>query len=151
MTSLVASHTTAPLELPDPEHPFSRADLVFYGLDHSGPSYEARVFLDAPQADRDTPRTDPACAGSFYMFGHGGCFGDPGHCEVPAGPRDPFDLRPPHQLVPAVRILTITPALKAILAAGRREMTVTVVAHSADERRPDVLTYETVRLLTYAD
>jgi tyrosinase len=85
------------------------------------------------------------------MFGHGGCFGDPGHCEVPAGPRDPFDLRPPHQLVPAVRILTITPALKAILAAGRREMTVTVVAHSADERRPDVLTYETVRLLTYAD
>ena len=28
-------------------------------------------------------RDDPSYAGSFYIFGHGGCFGDVGHCDVP--------------------------------------------------------------------
>ena len=39
------------------DHPFDRADLVFYGVDHSGPSFEARVFLNQPDADAsDRPR-----------------------------------------------------------------------------------------------
>ena len=34
------------LELPQSEEaqPFSRADLTFYGLDHSGPSFTVHVF-----------------------------------------------------------------------------------------------------------
>ena len=57
-----------------------------------------------------------AYVGSFFIFGHGGCFGDVGHCDIPTV-RDPFDLRPAHQLEPAVRILTVTEPLQAMLAS----------------------------------
>jgi len=48
------------------------------------------------------------------VAGPPGCFGDVGHCDVP-GAADPFDLRPAHQLEPAVRILTVTEPLRAML------------------------------------
>ena len=64
------------------DHPFERADLVFYGVDHSGPSFEARVYLNKPDADITTDRGDPAYAGSFTIFGHAGCAGDEGHCAI---------------------------------------------------------------------
>ena len=34
-------------------------------VDHSGASYEARVFINAPDADAGTPRDDAHYAGSF--------------------------------------------------------------------------------------
>ena len=96
------------------DHPFARADLVFYGVDHSGPSFEARVFLNEPDADVSTARDDPAFAGSFTVFGHAGCAGDVGHCEVPTGPRDPFDRRPPHALTPQTKTVIVTEALRRV-------------------------------------
>src|SRR5262245_49035451 len=68
---------------PDVASGFSRADLVFYGVDHSGPSYEAWIFLNNPEATLDTP-AEPAqgYAGRFTVFGHGGCYGEAGHCDV---------------------------------------------------------------------
>ena len=126
-----------------------RADLLFYGLDHSGDSFEGRVFLKAPRnLDRDAGRDHPAYVGSFFIFGHGGCFGDVGHCDIPSE-RDPFDLRPPHQLEPAIRILTVTDAVRRLIEAGRDKAAVTVVAH-ATGRSNDVLAFDTVRLATYA-
>ena len=70
--------TTSALELPELEDAkeLSRADLVFYGVDHAGPSYEARVFINNPKADAETERVDEqGYAGSFAVFGHNGCFG----------------------------------------------------------------------------
>jgi hypothetical protein len=43
---MVDRYTSPALELPPADRPFARADLIFYGLDHSGASYEAQVFLD---------------------------------------------------------------------------------------------------------
>jgi hypothetical protein len=66
-------YVSAPLPLPVQleETDFERADLVFYGVEHSGPSYEGRVFLDAPDADGNTPLDSASgYAGSFYVFGH---------------------------------------------------------------------------------
>ena len=134
---MVDRYVSPPLELPAPEVDFKRADLVFYGVDHSGSSFEATITLG------DEP------AGSFFIFGHGGCFGDEGHCDVPSGPPDPFDLSPPHQLTPQVKVVVVTEALRRALAAGRREITVTVVAHTLGERANDVLAFSTVRLLAY--
>ncbi len=58
---------------------FSRADLEFIGVDHSGASYEARVFVNNPSADIGTQTNEAnGYAGSYYIFGHGGCFGDIG-------------------------------------------------------------------------
>lgn len=147
---MVDRFVSDPIELPGGEGgaPY-RADLVFYDVDHSGASYEARIFINAPDADASTPRDDPRYAGSFHIFGHGGCFGDEGHCDVPSEPRDPFDVRPPHQLVPAAKTVVITDAYKRVIAPEDETMTVTVVAYAPGETPNDVLQFDTVRLLTY--
>src|SRR6266536_3247623 len=101
--------------------PFTRADVVFSGVDHSGASYEVRLFLNNPAATAGTPRTaEQGYAGRFTVFGHGGCYGDEGHCEVPAPTADPADLRPPHPLTPLDTYVTVTGALRRVLAQDRK-------------------------------
>ncbi len=148
---MVERFVSDPIDLPEREaaDDITRADLVFYGVDHSGSSYEARIFINAPEADADTPRDDPSYAGSFCIFGHGGCFGDVGHCDVPTDPPDPFDLRPPHQLLPAAKTVIVTEAFKRLVAPDDETMTVTVVAVVPGAEKHDVLSFDTVRLLTY--
>jgi len=146
---MVEHFTSEPIELPPADHPFARADLIFQGLDHSGPSFEAQVFLDPRGVGRDADRDHRAYVGSFFVFGHGGCFGDVGHCDIP-GERDPFDLRPPHQLEPAVRVLTVTEPVEALLGRDAGAAKVTVIARTAARKPANVLAFEKVRLTTYA-
>lgn len=99
---------------------FSSAQLIFYDVDHSGPSFEAPVFLDASGVDATTPlNSEAGFAGSFVIFGHGGCVGDEGHCDVPEKHKDPFDNRPLHALTPQTKTVDITAALKRVLGGGR--------------------------------
>ena len=156
----MSATTFGPLEVPVSvtNPPFQRADLKFIGVDHSGSSFEARVFLNNPQADNATPK-DPSTgyAGSFYIFGHGGCFGDEGHCDVPRRRVTSFDRRPPHQLTPTTKLVVITAALRGIVASasGPTPLTVTVVpvvrpsVLAKAEDAATVLTVDTVQLLTY--
>lgn len=134
---------------------FTRADLVFYGVEHRGPSFEARVFLNAPEANVDTePSVENGYAGSFVIFGHGGCFGDTGHCKVPPEPRDPFDKRPPHGMTPLTKLVDITDALKRVRASGATGATVSVTVVPVRPgrqraRQADVLSFTGLRLLAY--
>jgi tyrosinase len=147
---VVDSYRGKPLQLPDPAHDFHRADLVFHGLDHSGPTYEGRIFLGAKRGIKHGAGVDhPAYAGSFYLFGHGSCHGDEGHCDVPTD-RDPFDLRLPHHLEPAVQIVTVTDAVKRLVGEGRTAAAATVFAHGPDGRALKTLDFARLRLLTYA-
>lgn len=146
---MVERFTSPAIELPPADRAFERADLIFYGLDHSGASYEGQVFFDPRGVGADADSSHRAYVGSFFIFGHGGCFGDVGHCDIPAA-RDPFDLRPPHQLEPALRIITVTDAVKALLERGVEAAKVTVNARTADRKDADVLAFDTVRLATYA-
>jgi hypothetical protein len=153
----------ATLELPRPPQlspdDFSRADLEFRGVDHSGPSFEARVYLDNPKADAETGRgDDTGYAGSFYVFGHGGCFGEAGHCDVPEGPRSAFDQRLPHQLTPQFRTVVITEALRRVMRSGDAStFTATVVPVVRENPASlvgdvgDPLQFESVSLITYED
>jgi hypothetical protein len=148
---MVARYVSDPIELPRREEgaaEYARADLAFYGVDHSGSSYEARLFIDA-EADVDTPRDHPNYAGAFHVFGHGGCFGDEGHCDVPQEPPDPFDVRPPHQLTPITKTVIVTDALRRLVHNGQESIRVTVVAETPGDRSNEVLHFDTVRLLTY--
>lgn len=149
---MVDRFVSDPIDLPERAggDGYFRADLVFYDVDHSGPSYEGLVFLNAPDADATTSRDDEHYAGSFHIFGHGRCFGDVGHCEVPTGPRDPFDLRPPHHLVPASKTVVVTEAFERVVAPDDATMTVTVVAVTPGDGANDVLKFDRVRLLTYS-
>lgn len=130
---------------------FARADLEFHDLSHRGESYEGRVFLNNPDADLNTPtEPDAGYAGSFYVFGHGPCYGDEGHCHVPEGPIHPFDYRRPHPLNPEVIVLPITEAASRVVEAGLAEITVTVVPTNVhDEEVGDVLAFERLTLVTY--
>jgi tyrosinase len=104
---------------------YYRADLLLHGVDHSGATYEGRVFLNNPKADERTPTNlRSGYAGSFYIFGHGGCFGDEGHCDVEQ--RAPDDPRGPHHLVPTDAVVDITEALRGAMRKGS-DLTVTVV------------------------
>lgn len=133
----------------------SRVDLEFHGVDHSGSSYGARVFLGNPEADEDTPfNEESGYVGSFFVFGHGGCFGDAGHCDVPGGPRGPYDRRLPHPLTRQKKTLVLPKTLVERLredAVG--EVTVTVVPVASDSpvvAGDDLLKFDRLSLVTYS-
>ena len=138
-------------ELPEP----ARADLTFYGLDHSGPSYEVRVFFNNPDASPDTPPVaGEGFAGKFSVFGHGGCFGDEGHCDVRA-PVSVFDRRQPHPLTPIARAVTVTDVIRDLIRRDMNSVTVTAVpvvrpsALATADQAADVLMVDQVALHTF--
>jgi hypothetical protein len=144
--------TDKPLDLPgrDAAAEGRRADLIFYGVEHIGPSYIGRVFLGNEAADENTPLdATNGYAGHFTVFGHNGCAGDEGHCDVPEGPRDAFDMSPPHPLTPLTLSVEVSDALRHVKG---RKVTVTVVPiePAADGPRiSDALSFESVRIVTY--
>jgi hypothetical protein len=147
---VVDRYRSKPLQLPAPEHGFQRADLAFYEVDHSGPSFEARIYIGAGRGlKRDAGIDHPAYAGSLYVFGHGSCHGEEGHCEVPET-RDPFDYRLPHHLEPAPRIVTVTAAIKRLVEAGKAKASVDVLVHGPEGEALKTLDFSQLRLLTYA-
>ncbi len=131
---------------------FSRADLEFIGVEHSGASFEARVFVNNPTADINTPPNEAnGYAGSFNIFGHGGCFGDVGHCDIVAE-RDSFDPRPAHPLLPIKKIVVATTVIKNAVAQGADiSVTVVPIVKSWTEKsdREHVLKFDHVNLVTY--
>jgi hypothetical protein len=146
-----------PLRIPTSEGggtgDYSRADLIFYGVDHSGSSYEGRVFLNNADADTETPReVKDGYAGSFMVFGHDGCIGDEGHCDTEDREVDEFDFRAPHALMPWTKVVEITEAFRHV--EGEGEFIITVVPVVPGERGAqltDALRFEHVRLALYVD
>jgi hypothetical protein len=63
----VSSYVSAQIVTAAPE----QATRFARGVDHSGPSFEARVFSDNEGATAETPNDDPSYIGSFRIFGHG--------------------------------------------------------------------------------
>jgi tyrosinase len=148
---------TVELDLPpgDSADDIARADLTFYELDHSGPSYQVLIFFDKPDATADTAvHDDSGYVTRFAVFGHGGCFGEEGHCEV-VPPVSAFDRNHPHQLEPATRVVTVTEAVKRLVAGGAHTVTVTAVplvrasALAEESAADDVLSFSQVALHTY--
>ena len=141
------------LELPehlDEDNP--RIDLIFYEVDHSGDSYEARIFVNNPKATLDSPRESASgYAGSFTIFGHGGCYGDIGHCDIPTEPREAFDRRPPHPLTPWTKTVTVTDALIG-LPGPTIDVTVVAVRPGEDAHEAsDSMRFARIRLASYVD
>src|SRR5206468_1231186 len=80
-----------------------------------GPSYVVHLYLNRPDvADDAFAEAGRGHAGHFTVFGHGECWGDLGHCDVPTGALHAFDRRPPHPLTPINITVEVTDALKAL-------------------------------------
>jgi hypothetical protein len=144
--------TSKSLEVPEIPDVVSRADLIFYDVDHSGPSYEARVFVDNSNVDARTP-LDPehGYVGSFTIFGHAGCFGDEGHCLPDSRSVDAFDRRAPHPLTPFTRSMEVTEAVKETRRRRVRVTVLPVISEVAGATVPDIAPVGRVRLVTYQD
>ena len=109
---------------------FYRADLELQEVDHSGPSYEGRVFINNDNANYDTPlNSNGGYVGSYYIFGHGGCYGDEGHCDI-RRENSPFNLVPA-QLKPENVFMIVTPRIKELPKTGK-DFKVTVVPILSD-------------------
>lgn len=131
---------------------FYRADLEFWGIDHSGPSYEGRIFINNKKANSRTKMTlQNGYVGSYFIFGHGKCFGDIGHCEI-RKERDPYDLKPSHPLSPAYTYITITDQLMTI-GKNTTEFVITIVPVLASNTiggdDEDVIKLEKIQIITY--
>ena len=64
--------TTRTIEVRPPPAGFSRADIVFEGIEQADRSFQARVFLNNPHANERTTRTqDTGYAGAFHVYGYG--------------------------------------------------------------------------------
>ena len=156
-------YVSPPMKLSEGEsETFTRADLQLLGVRHGGASYEARIFVNNTDADQDTePNPGNGYAGKFSIFGHGGCYGEEGHCDVVE--RRPYDPRPLHPLTPLTKYVVITSVLRQALEQSD-EFTITIVADPLDYTPPDdglsylpefnvdrdnVLEFDQLRVLTY--
>lgn len=145
-------YRSPPISVAGLDREFTRADIEFHELDHSGASFEGRVFLNNAEAGENTETTAAnGYAGAFHVFGHGGCFGDEGHCEVVQ--RRAHDPRPAHPLTPALKVVIATEAVRAALSGGPEAITVTVlpvVTSLTGKSSPDdVLSFSSLRIVTY--
>ena len=129
-----------PISLSALESTPARVDLEFREVSHGGASFEGRVFVNNPKASEKTSYRSQSYAGSFFVFGHGGCFGSEGHCDVPEV-ISPFDRRPEHPLMPAHKRINATAAILHALSTNKGKkpatsITVTVVpvVNSATEK-----------------
>jgi hypothetical protein len=131
---------------------YVRCDIEFIGVQHAGASYEGRVFVNNPSADANTqPSEGNGYAGSFYVFGHGGCFGDAGHCDLPQR-TDQFDPRRSHPLEPIKKVVMATDVIRAAaVRGGSINVTVVPVVTSWTEQvdTVDVCQFDHINLVTY--
>jgi hypothetical protein len=103
------------VDLPGVAGKVDAGNLIFQGMAKTKDSYEVRIFFNEEGVTRETPTTgNPSYAGTLWLFGHGECIGDLGHCDRPLERRD-FDQRPPHHLTPYDLKMDVSTALKASL------------------------------------
>jgi len=124
----VGNKVTSPpisLYINQEENKFYKAAIELYGVDVTGPSYEGRVFINNPGANENTPTTEESgYVGSYHIFGHNGCYGDEGHCDIPK--RRPYDSRRTRDAAPCYKSVEATQALKKVIQS-KNEITVTIV------------------------
>jgi hypothetical protein len=136
------------------ENKFKRADIEIHNVDHSGFSYEGRVFLNNSEADQKTElKLEKGYVGSYHVFAHGGCYGDEGHCDIPKE-RRAYDYRPSHHLKPQYKRIIITDALRK-LGKNTDRFTISIVPvlpGNPSENNVDgkkIVNFEKIGIVTY--
>jgi len=131
-----------------PAADFRSADFEVGGIKHTGSSYEGLVYINNPAADAGTGKDVQAgYAGSFNVFGHGGCFGAEGHCDAPHERRR-FDNRPLARAIRMKKRVSITEALRSA-ARSSSEIRFTIVARTSDPSPEGVLDVKRLSIVTY--
>ena len=126
---------------------FKRAEVRLHAVPQLLRSCFVRVFLNQPGADASTPtHGNPHYAGYLAIFGHGTCYGGPGHCDIPPPVPRVFDLRTRSHNMPRNHRVDVTEVARRLLA-GATELRVTLVVIGGDYQEDrDVLRLDGVSL-----
>ncbi|MGH2770764.1 MAG: hypothetical protein ACRDJF_09630 [Actinomycetota bacterium] len=131
-----------------------RADIEIHGVDQAVPSYEGRIFLNNPDADRNSALNETSgYLGSFFVFGKVECWGEAGHCDEPQ--RRPYDRRRPPVMHAKVRITVPEGRLERLIGQASGDPTLSVVAVLPDRKdyqqfsEEDVLKFERLSIIVY--
>jgi tyrosinase len=133
LTAPVGRFRSQPIDLPGPVLAgFGSAEVRLHRVPQLERSCFVRVFLNQPDADASTPlERDQGYAGYLAIFGHGPCYGGPGHCDIPppaTGGRAPQRT----MNTPRNHRIDVTAGVRRLIAAGARQVTITLVVIGAD-------------------
>ncbi|PYP85173.1 MAG: tyrosinase [Candidatus Angelobacter sp. Gp1-AA117] len=127
----VGKFVSARIDIPDTARSsFQKAEVRLHRVPQLPRSCFIRVFLNLPDANANTPLEDEHYAGYLAIFGHGDCYGGPGHCEVPT-PRK-YDLRPRNHNTPRNHRVNVTKCAKALFERGDKSLQITLVVLGVD-------------------
>ena len=143
----IARFVSAPIKIAPNLKSFRKAEVRLHWVPQLMRSCFVRAFLNDPAADASTPLHDnPHFAGYLAIFGHGPCYGGPGHCDPPPPrPRD-YDLRTRSHNTPRNHRIDVTKAAKKLLETSD-ELRITLLVIGADyEEDHDLLKLEGVSL-----
>jgi tyrosinase len=126
---------------------FKRAEVRLHWVPQLARSCFIRVFLNQPGADAQTPITgNPHYAGYMAVFGHGGCYGGPGHCDLPPLKTRAFDVRPRNHNTPRNHRIDVTATARELLKK-KSEIQITLLVIGVDyQEEDDLLRLEGVSL-----
>jgi tyrosinase len=112
----VARFVSKPIKIAPAAKGFRKAEVRLHWVPQLMRSCFVRAFLNQPGADASTPlQGNPHFAGYLSIFGHGACYGGPGHCDPPPPrPRD-YDLRTRSHNTPRNHRIDVTKAAKRLL------------------------------------
>ena len=131
----VGRFVSKPIEVPPAvRKAFARAEVRLHRVPQLPRSCFIRVFLNQKDAKASTPLDQPHYAGYLAVFGHGGCYGGPGHCDTPPPRARKYDLRPRSHNTPRNHRVNVTGSARTLLDAGATSLQITLVVIGVDYR-----------------
>ena len=149
MEAPIGRFVSKPIKISDKARGFSKAEIRMHWVPQLVRSCFVRAFINQPGADASTDiRDNPHYAGYLAIFGHGDCYGGPGHCDLPPSRARPFDERPRNHNTPRNHRLDVTKAVQRMLKDRKvSEVQITLLVIGVDYREEkDLLRLEGVSL-----
>jgi tyrosinase len=135
----IGRFVSAPIKIDEKARNFKKAEIRMHWVPQLMRSCFVRAFLNQPGANAATPvRENPHYAGYLAIFGHGECYGGPGHCDLPPPRSRRFDQRPRDHNTPRNHRLDITAAARRMLEKGD-ELQITLLVIGVDYREDNDL------------
>jgi tyrosinase len=132
-SSPVGRFVSQPIPIPEPvRQSFGRAEVRLHRVPQLPRSCFIRVFLNLPDANASTPLDHPNYAGYLAVFGHGECYGGPGHCDAPPPRARKYDLRPRSHNTPRNHRVNVTRRARALIDGGAASLQLTLVVLGVD-------------------
>jgi tyrosinase len=137
LEATVSRFVSQPIAVPQAARSFKRAEIRLHQVPQLMRSCFVRAFLNEPGADASTPiKGNPHYAGYISIFGHGACYGGPGHCDIPPPQPRRFDQRGRSHNTPRNHRIDVTEAARqALKKKGPLQITLVVIGGDYQEEK----------------